>query len=225
MAFTHLLALSAPLAVHADTVSDELGQRFTLDGTRLIFDGAVEREEGSRSIDHEDAHELRTFLFEHPEIELLEIQSGGGQVTAALDMAAVLVDFEIDTVVTGRCDSACALVFVAGANRTFEKGGRLGFHSASWSRENIKHYYETRREARGWADEFTFASWVYEEAIRDFNKYLEYMISRVTGRLRSFDELRVASGDQEQAADAHRDSGTGQGAGVVIGGADAAHRG
>lgn len=178
MALSHLVALSAPLVVHADTVSDELGQRFTLDGARLVFDASVVGEDGYNGIDHSDATELRAFLFEHPEIELLEINAEGGFVTAALDMAAILVDYEIDTVVTGPCESACTHVFLAGANRTFEKGGRLGFHSASWSRENIKHYYETQREARGWADEFAFASWVYEESIRDFNKELEYMVSR-----------------------------------------------
>jgi hypothetical protein len=135
-------------------------------------------EDGDDGIDRSDAKELRAFLFEHPEIELLELHAKGGFVRPALDMAAVLVDYEIDTVVKGRCASACTLVFLAGANRNLEKGGRLGFHSSSWSREDLKDYYETQREARGWTDEFTFASWVYEESIRDFNKELEYMVSR-----------------------------------------------
>ena len=178
MTLAHLVALSAPLAVHADTVSDEAGQRFTLDGTRLVFDGSVEGEDGYDGIDDPDAIELRTFLFENPEIEVLELSAEGGIVTAALDMAAVVVDYEINTVVTGRCESACTLVFLAGANRTLEKGGRLGFHSASWSRENLKDFYEQMQQSRGWADEFAFASWVYEESIRDFNKKLEYMVSR-----------------------------------------------
>lgn len=172
------IALSAPQIGHTDTDDERARERFTLEGTRLVFDASVVDEDGYDGIDDPDAIELRTFLFEHPEITLLELNAEGGIVTAALDMAAVLVDFEIDTVVTGRCDSACALVFVAGANRTLEKGGRLGFHSASWSGDNLKNYYEKARESRGWVDEFAFASWVYEEAIRDFNKYLEYMISR-----------------------------------------------
>ena len=97
MALSHLVALSAPLVVHADTVSDEVGQRFTLDGTRLVFDASVVDEDGYDGIDYPDAKELRTFLFEYPEIELLEINAEGGFVTAALDMAAILVDYEIDT--------------------------------------------------------------------------------------------------------------------------------
>lgn len=178
MALTHLVALSAPISGYADMVIEDARQRFTLEGTRLVFDGRVEREDGSRGIDYEDSHELRTFLFEHPEIELLEIHSGGGHVTAALDMAAIVADYKIDTAVKGRCASACTFVFLAGANRTLEKGGRLGFHSSSWSREDMKSYYETQRESRGWIDEFAFASWVYEESIRDFNKELEYMFSK-----------------------------------------------
>ena len=127
MALTHLVAFWAPISGFADTVIEDATQRFTLEGTRLVFDGRVEREEGSRDIDYEDSHELRTFLFEHPEIELLEIHSGGGQVTAALDMAAVVAGYEIDKVVKGRCASACTFVFLAGANRTLKKGGRLEF--------------------------------------------------------------------------------------------------
>ena len=172
------IALSAPQISHAETVGEQTRQRFTLDGTRLVFDASVVDEDGYDGIDYPDAKELRTFLFEYPEIDLLELYADGGIVTAALDMAAVLVDFEIDTVVTERCESACALVFLAGANRTLEKGGRLGFHSAGWSRENLKDFYEQMQESRGWADEFAFTSWVYEESIRDFNKRLEYLVSR-----------------------------------------------
>jgi hypothetical protein len=172
------IALSAPQISHADTVNEQARQRFTLDGTRLVFDASVVGEDGYDGIDDPDAIELRAFLFEHPEIELLELNAEGGFVTAALDMAAVVVDYEIDTVVTGRCESACTLVFLAGANRTLAKGGRLGFHSASWSRDSLKDFYEQAQESRGWADEFAFASWVYEESIRDFNKKLEYKVSR-----------------------------------------------
>lgn len=173
-----IMALSAPHGGHADTAGEQARQRFTPDGTRLVFDASVVNEDGYDGIDDPDAIELRAFLFEHPEIEVLELSAEGGIVTAALDMAAVVVDYEIDTVVTGRCESACTLVFLAGANRTLAKGGRLGFHSASWSRDDMKEFYETLQETRGWADEFAFASWVYEEAIRDFNKKLEYMVSR-----------------------------------------------
>jgi hypothetical protein len=34
------------------------------------------------------------------------------------------------------------------------------------------------KDSHGWIDEFAFASWVYEEAMRDFNKELEFMVSR-----------------------------------------------
>jgi len=174
-----VLALSAPSIGFSETgTSVEAPQRFILDGTRLIFDGSVEGEDGYDGIDYEDATELRALLFEHPEIDLIELRSEGGVVSAALDMAAVIVDFEIDTVVRNSCESACTLVFLAGNNRTLERGGRLGFHSGSWSRRSMKGFYEGSRESKGWIDEFAFASWVYEEAMRDFNKELEFMISR-----------------------------------------------
>jgi hypothetical protein len=80
--------------------------------------------------------------------------------------------------VTENCVSACTLIFLAGENRTLAQGARLGFHSGSWARDNMKDYYDEMREANGWLDEFAFASWAYEEGVRDFNKNLEFMVSR-----------------------------------------------
>lgn len=173
-----LTAVFPTIAFSTTDATDEMPQRFTLDGTRLIFDGSVKDEDGYYGIGYPDATALRSFLFEHPEIELLELRSKGGVITAALDMAAVIVDFSIDTLVKDRCASACTLVFLAGENRTLQPGGRLGFHSTSWPRENIKEFYEKNKSSRGWIDEFAFASWVYEEGMRDLNKELEFMVSR-----------------------------------------------
>lgn len=153
-------------------------QRFTVEGNRLIFNSSVEGKDGYDGIDYQDAATLRQLLRDYPEIRILELSSDGGVHPAALDIAAVVADYGIDTVVHDRCESACTLIFLAGDKRTLGRGARLGFHSASWSRDNLKDYYEITQDARGWIDEFAFASWVYEEGMRDFNKILEYMIAR-----------------------------------------------
>lgn len=165
----------------APTFADELDilnqPRFNLDGERLIFSGDVARD-GYDGINYVDARELRTLLRNNPNIRILEINSYGGVGPAALEMAVAVTDFNIDTLVTENCASACTLIFLAGELRTLARGARLGFHSGSWARDNMKDYYDEMRESNGWLDEFAFASWAYEKGVRDFNKNLEFMISR-----------------------------------------------
>lgn len=165
----------------APTFADELDilnqPRFNLDGERLILSGDVARD-GYDGINYVDARELRTLLRNNPNIRILEINSYGGVGPAALEMAVAVTDFNIDTLVTENCASACTLIFLAGELRTLARGARLGFHSGSWARDNMKDYYDEMRESNGWLDEFAFASWAYEKGVRDFNKNLEFMISR-----------------------------------------------
>jgi hypothetical protein len=176
------LAFFSPLLLAGPSLAEEPAHsatpRFEVIGERLVFNGHVEREDGYDGIEYADAHELRQILRDHPAIITLELNSVGGVSSAALEMAVAVTDFGLNTVVTERCNSACTLVFLAGENRTLARGARLGFHSLSWRRDGMKEYYEETRESNGWLDEFAFASWVYEEGIRDFNKTLEFMVAR-----------------------------------------------
>lgn len=176
LAFFSSLFLTGPALAEEPDISDE--PRFEVIGERLIFNGHVEREDGYDGIEYADARELRQILRDHPEVTTLELNSDGGVPPAALEMAVAVTDFGLNTVVNERCESACTLVFMAGGNRTLTRGARLGFHSSSWGRDGMKEYYEETRESSGWLDEFAFASWAYEEGMRDFNKTLEFMVSR-----------------------------------------------
>ena len=176
LAFFSPLFLAGPALAEEQDISDE--PRFEVLGERLVFNGHVEREDGYDGIEYADARELRQILRDHPEVTTLELNSDGGVPPAALEMAVAVTDFGLNTVVTERCESACTLVFLAGENRTLARGGRLGFHSSSWGREGMKEYYEETRDSSGWLDEFAFASWAYEEGMRDFNKTLEFMVAR-----------------------------------------------
>jgi ATP-dependent protease ClpP protease subunit len=171
----HLFSLTF---AHADESTNLEKSRFVIEGTRLIFNGDVTREDGYDGIEYADAKELRQLLRENPGITLMELNSEGGVTGASLEMAAAVIDYAVDTVVIDTCESACTLVFMSGKNRTLVQGARLGFHSASWARDNMKQYYEETRETSGWLDEFAFASWAYEEGMRDMNKELELMASQ-----------------------------------------------
>ena len=78
-----------------------------------------------------DAHGTRRLLLDSP----------GGSVVDALDMADLINDVGVTTVVPARalCASACASVlFVAGRYRTVEKGGQLLIHSCFDARSGRK---------------------------------------------------------------------------------------
>lgn len=56
------------------------------------------------------------------------LQSMGGLIVEARGMAKVVKAAGLHTHVTGRCFSACTLVFIAGFQRSVELEGELGFH-------------------------------------------------------------------------------------------------
>lgn len=71
----------------------------------------------------------------------LWLNSPGGSVMDAMDMADVIGTVGVTTVVPGKamCASACAsVVFVAGKYRTVEKGGQLLIHSCFDARNGRK---------------------------------------------------------------------------------------
>ncbi len=69
-------------------------------------------------------------LLEGPDVAYtkLRLNSDGGRIFAARAIANALISHDINTEVTGRCASACTLVFLAGKRRHLLDGGQIGFH-------------------------------------------------------------------------------------------------
>jgi hypothetical protein len=59
---------------------------------------------------------------------VLHLSGPGGLRGEGLRMAEVVSRFRLDTFVADQCNSACALVFLAGRRRTILRGAILGFH-------------------------------------------------------------------------------------------------
>jgi hypothetical protein len=43
---------------------------------------------------------------------------------------------------------------------------------------NHQEFYEAQKEEMGWKDEFSYASWVHEEAQSDARNFIEYLLQR-----------------------------------------------
>lgn len=176
------LCLSAGMAVAEP--------RFRLDGDVLVYDTAhpvdatlitdgTPPEETAGEIAYEDVGVLRTLLARHEgRVTTLRLTSDGGFIEAAYEMADIVIDHGLDTVVEGECSSACAVIFLAGETRGMARGGRIGLHPASWGVGSLRSYYRDLQPDYGWEDEFAFAEWVYREGQRDANKLVGYMIAR-----------------------------------------------
>lgn len=78
-----------------------------------------------------DARRMQQQLEAAPAVRLFELASPGGRLFEAERMVALVRSRQGSTRAVGGCESACTLVFLAGAQRQLMPGARLGFHRAS----------------------------------------------------------------------------------------------
>ena len=92
------------------------------DAGALVFSGEIDRR---------SAAEFDLLLARYPQTELIALDSPGGLVIPALEIAEKIDQRAIDTVILddSKCYSACSLMFMAGAARSAE--GKLGVHQIS----------------------------------------------------------------------------------------------
>jgi hypothetical protein len=174
---TLAIGLLAGCAGFAQTQDAPQG-RFDVSGDRLIYDTTIPIDGKERDIRYADVDVLRDTLRAHPEIRVLELNSSGGGHYPSLDLAALVIDFELDTHVSGTCESSCVSVFLGGTKRTMDKGGRIGFHQLGWNDAAVEDYYNKHRERRGWKTPFEFAEWMYQDTQTETYNRLDYMVQR-----------------------------------------------
>lgn len=170
-------------------------QRFTVDGTTLVYDSSIEEGDTIEDIDWDDIARLESALKSHPNIKLLVLNSTGGSIFAAFYFADIVIDYELDTNVDGTCESACTIIFLAGEKRSVERGSWIGFHQSYWNPEYIAEYYEKEKESMGWTDTYEFASWLYEDTQDEVLKKLQYLTERGVEPLFAIKTMRATSDD------------------------------
>ena len=170
-----LLLLTLP-----ETAFSETKNRYELNNTVLSFDMATKdpQYEFTGSLEWYDVKNIADFLFEYPEIRTLRISGPGGHMQAAREISNKVLEFQLDTVASGLCASACARIFLAGKNRTLEANATLGFHRPWIDAESEKKYYERMRVQKGWEDEFEYLVWLYDSLVKNIATDIRYMQSR-----------------------------------------------
>jgi hypothetical protein len=98
------------------------GVRVIRHGTGIEIYGGI-----SRSVSSDFAHAVSV----SPGISFVELSGPGGRGFFAEKIADDIKAKRLDTLVSKKCASACAVVFLAGRHRFMAKSAQLGFHSAT----------------------------------------------------------------------------------------------
>ncbi len=170
-----LSALALPAAAQEEP---DLSSRFRVMDDRLIYDTLAEIDGREIDIRNDDVEKMRAILRDNPDVRVLEINSSGGGHYPSMDLAALVIDFGLDTHVETTCESSCVPVFLGGTKRTMARGARIGFHQLSWNPEAVEDYFDKHRERRGWKTPFDFAEWLYEDTQTETYNRLAYMVGR-----------------------------------------------
>lgn len=177
----YLTAVGACFVVAAMAPSQALSeQRFVVRGDVLAFDMSIpyDAESSDRFLVVRDVEEVSAYLFEFPEISTILIEGPGGDGPAGRDIASIIMHLGLDTRVEADCMSACARMFLAGANRTLVSDARLGFHRPYVVGEDERRYYEAMRDMEGWDNPFDYVEWIYDVGLTDMLNTVAFMTSR-----------------------------------------------
>ena len=87
---------------------------FSVNGDAVVYDTVSS--EVSEEIDFGHEEKLLEILKTNESIQVLILNSEGGYLEAGYDMADIVMDAELDTHVDNVCESACAIIFLAGKN-------------------------------------------------------------------------------------------------------------
>ena len=152
--------------------------KFSINGDTMIYDTNRAKNEIEQEITWEDVTVFENLMRENKEIRVLQLNSSGGLIEAAMYFSDVIIDYELDTHIDGECSSSCVFLFLGGENRSLQRGSWIGFHKSSWSKDNLKDYFETHKIEKGWKDVFEFTEWVYADTQAQILRDMKYFIER-----------------------------------------------
>lgn len=93
------------------------------DGQTMILDGTL----GMNA-----AADVKRVLDAHPNLEMVVVEGPGGRMGAAYEIFRLIRERRLNTRVERECDSACAIMFLGGAQRSLGPFGRIGFHQVGF---------------------------------------------------------------------------------------------
>lgn len=96
---------------------------------------------------------VREVLAATPNVRIVQLDSRGGRVAEGLALGRLILDRNLDTLVSGECSSACVTAFAGGNRRLIGPQARVGLHSAGGNGVSAAHVDDANRRS----DEFIAA--------------------------------------------------------------------
>ena len=185
------------LFIITNSVISYSDDKFKIDGNILHYNTNLASDEIEQEITFEDVDKFREILKKNPSLEIVHITSWGGMIDASVDIADLIIDYELDTHVKEICFSACPIIFLGGETRTLDRGSKIGFHRGYWTSEDMRDYYEDKetQEYYGWKNPYDFSSWIYESTQEDIYKQFKYYLERGVESSFVIETMRARSDD------------------------------
>ena len=117
---------------------------FFVEGNIIFFD--TENSSTTDEIEFGQRDQLLQILKKNMGIDTLVLNSGGGMIDEAKEIADLVIDVGLNTHVELFCESACVTIFLAGKNRTLALGGKIGFHASWWDATSMEKYYQSEKQ-------------------------------------------------------------------------------
>jgi hypothetical protein len=120
--------------IEKESASDP-AQKVWVEGNQVILEGETNRYNVDRVKQ----------AFDNGGIQFLQVNSPGGRVSTAMDLAELMMEEDLTLIVSERCFSSCANYFIpAATNVIIKKGAVVGWHGGAlqkhWSEKSFPWY-------------------------------------------------------------------------------------
>lgn len=151
------------------------GERITLEGTAIHYDGSVAYPEGEDAI-RQDANAIRELVRGNPDISKIVLLGDFPMTGFALEVATVIEEFGLSTEIVDECTNACLYMFAAGKPRVLGDGARIGLRRRMMDAAHLREVYPEDAQKYGWADEFGQGAMMYDRGQSDMRWALLHLV-------------------------------------------------
>jgi len=125
-----------------------------------------------------DSEKILELLEENQAIETIILKEvWGGTQDNAIEILDLIIDFELDTHISGYCWGNCIFIFMAGENRTMERGAEIAIEFHSYTFDFLKEIIEDKTyEVIGSLEEYII--WIDNTSREEIVEYFSILIER-----------------------------------------------
>lgn len=151
------------------------------------------------------ARELKLLLEANPAVAQIRLESPGGRMAEANNIARLIADRRLVTIVESHCASACGIAFAAGSERWISASAKVGFHQPRLGTRPIPDARTPGREyfvRNGVPDEFIKAAFSHPHESMWYPSTGDLVKNNIVTRVVGWDQITMPTRfrDRETAA-------------------------